>query len=80
MIPPPTEGTFEVIIPGVVALSAAQVCIKASQYHHQVLSQVTLLAALKVLGITAGLLLSRRNRRAVLDNRVRRGAIYKCIV
>jgi len=54
MLPPTTEGTFEIIIPGVVALSAAQ---------------VTLLAALKVLGVTAGLLLSRRNRRSVLDNR-----------
>eukprot|EP00090_Calanus_glacialis_P047639 TRINITY_DN998_c0_g1_i2.p1 TRINITY_DN998_c0_g1~~TRINITY_DN998_c0_g1_i2.p1 ORF type:complete len:156 (-),score=59.45 TRINITY_DN998_c0_g1_i2:84-551(-) len=46
-LPSYTEGTFEIIIPGIITLTAAQ---------------VTLLAALKVLGVSAGLLLSRPKR------------------
>merc|ERR1712215_70046 len=52
-----TEATFGVVIPGVIALSAAE---------------VTLLAALKVLGVSAGLAVSslprNRGKRDVLEN------------
>jgi hypothetical protein len=42
-------------------------------FHKLPVLQVTLLAALKVLGVSAGLLLSRpRTRRDVTDNMVRR--------
>eukprot|EP00092_Neocalanus_flemingeri_P041628 GFUD01045335.1.p1 GENE.GFUD01045335.1~~GFUD01045335.1.p1 ORF type:complete len:158 (+),score=53.98 GFUD01045335.1:224-697(+) len=53
-VPSFTEATIAIAIPGILTLTAAQ---------------VTLLAALKVLGVSAGLLLSRgRERRDVSEN------------